>query len=351
MPRFLLNNEPTYSVKRLLLASIIWWTFWTLLQTIVLHRLELEWNVAFIDSVVSNILLSLLGFLMITIYRFYQPGKNARFFRFVYAIGITLLYCVALKWSLSSIVPGKLDYLDFLEKSMPIRFICALFILSFITILNWLWNIMKDQKEKDERRSEAEQLVKEAELVKLRQQLQPHFLFNSLNSISALAGSKPDEARKMIQQLSDFLRGTLKKDEQRTVAVEEELEHLGLYLDIEKVRFGHRLNVEIEFTDDALNQQIPPLLLQPIVENAIKFGLYGTIGDITVKILGKAEGNLLLVKVINPFDPETQNVGKGTGFGLSSIQRRLFLLYGRNDLLATEKNQEQFITRLKIPQV
>lgn len=210
---------------------------------------------------------------------------------------------------------------------------------------------MKDQKEKDERRSEAEQLVKEAELVKLRQQLQPHFLFNSLNSISALAGSKPDEARKMIQQLSDFLRGTLKKDEQRTVPVEEELEHLSLYLDIEKVRFGHRLNVEIEFTDEALNQQIPPLLLQPIVENAIKFGLYGTIGNITVKILGKTEGNLLMVKVINPFDSETQNVGKGTGFGLSSIQRRLFLLYGRNDLLATEKDQEQFITRLKIPQV
>src|SRR5690606_649076 len=104
------------------------------------------------------------------------------------------------------------------------------------------------------------------------------------------------------------------------------------------------------FTDEALSRQIPPLLLQPIVENAIKFGLYGTIGDITVKILGKSEGSLLMVKVMNPYDPETQNSEKGTGFGLSSIRRRLFLLYGRNDLLAIEKNQEEFISRLKIPQ-
>src|SRR5690606_20606930 len=139
---------------RLLLGSIAWWTFWTLLQTIVLHRLELDWNVAFIDSVVSNILLSLLGFLMVIIYRFYQPGKSNRVYRFIYAVGITLLYCFALRFCLRNMVPGKEDYLEFLEKSMPIRFICALFILSFITILNWLWNIMKDQKEKEERRSE-----------------------------------------------------------------------------------------------------------------------------------------------------------------------------------------------------
>src|SRR5690606_35869240 len=118
------------------------------------------------------------------------------------------------------------------------------------------------------------ELLRSAELAKLRQQLQPHFLFNSLNSISALAGSKPEEARKMVHQLSEFLRGTLHKDEQTLVPFSDELRHLQLYLDIEKVRFGNRLKTEIDTHETCLNLKLPSLILQPVVENAIKFGLY-----------------------------------------------------------------------------
>ena len=226
----------------------------------------------------------------------------------------------------------------------------ALMILSFITILNWMWSNLKEQQENEIRHNEAEQLVKDAELVKLRQQLQPHFLFNSLNSISALAGSKPEEARKMIQQLSDFLRGTLKKDEQKTVTLGEEIEHLKLYLEIEKVRFGHRLEVKINISESLLSCYIPPLLLQPLLENAIKFGLYGTINAISVSLeAGKEQGHLY-IKIINPFDDQAQSSQQGTGFGLSSIRRRLQLLYGRTDLLSTSKENSNFITILKIPQ-
>ncbi len=328
-----------------------WWFFWALVQGLVLHRLGLSWKISYIDSFVSNILLGGLALTAITIYRFYQPGKGNRIYRFIYALGITAFYCISVKWILEQLLPEEPQYLDFLDLSMPLRFIGGLLIISFVTLLNWLWNILKEQKEQERRSNEAEQLIKEAELVKLRQQLQPHFLFNSLNSISALAGSKPDEARKMIQQLSDFLRGTLKKDEQQTVPLREELEHLKLYLEIEKVRFGHRLNVEIDVKEEALEAKIPPLLLQPIVENAIKFGLYGTIDKIVVSVEAHTEQGLLLVEIKNPFDAQTQAASKGTGFGLSSIQRRLFLLYTRNDLLITEKKETSFTTRLKIPQL
>lgn len=327
-----------------------WWLFWSLVQAVVLHRLGLEWEISFIDSFVSNILLGGLSLTAITIYRFYQPGKGNRIYRFIYALGITSFFCIALKWILEQLVPTQTEYLDFLDLSMPLRFIGALLIVSFITLLNWMWNALKDQKEQEQRRNEAEQLAKEAELVKLRQQLQPHFLFNSLNSISALAGSRPEEARKMIQQLSDFLRGTLKKDEQQTVPLKEELEHLRLYLEIEKVRFGHRLNIEINVTDEVKEASIPPLLLQPIVENAIKFGLYGTIDQIVVSMDAQFDQGYLHLEIKNPFDVQTQSAGRGTGFGLSSIQRRLFLLYSRNDLLTTEKKEHVFFTRLKIPQ-
>lgn len=166
-----------------------------------------------------------------------------------------------------------------------------------------------------------------------------------------MAGSKPEEARKMIQQLSDFLRGTLKKDDKQMLSLQEELKHLQLYLEIEKVRFGHRLNTDINVDELTLNLLIPPLLLQPLVENAIKFGLYDTIGDVTIQITSKVENKNLLVTISNPFDAETAQPNRGIGFGLKSVQRRLQLLFFRNDLLKTSSNNNTFTTTVIIPQV
>lgn len=330
---------------------IAWWIFWAIVQFWVLHRLELNWKSSIIDSVITNGLLALACFGAIILYRYYQPGKSNRIYRLVFAISITILYSVTFKWILSNLLASDHEYLEFLEKSMPVRFIISLLVLSFLTITNWLFYNLNEQKENEKRRNDAEQLVREAELARLRQQLQPHFLFNSLNSISALAGTKPNEARKMIQQLSDFLRGTLKKDEQQTVLFTEELEHLKLYLEIEKVRFGHRLQIEINIDNENMEAYLPPLLLQPIVENAIKFGLYDTIDDITISISSYIENNYLHVQIKNPFDPVTQQANEGTGFGLSSVQRRLFLLYARNDLMKIDRKENLFITSLKIPQL
>lgn len=339
-----------YSFKRALPVYLSWWAFWSLVHALLVHRLGLSWNLAFVDSLLANVLLALASLIPAFMYRFYQPGKNARIYRFVFAIVITAVFTNTFKWILEHALAGEADYLHFLEQSMPIRFVFALLILSFISLLTWMMNILQEQRDREGRRNEAEQLVKDAELVKLRQQLQPHFLFNSLNSISALAGSQPQQARKMIQQLSDFLRGTLKKDGEETITLGEELEHLKLYLEIEKVRFGHRLNVEINADKNSLALYIPPLTLQPLVENAIKFGLYGTIEDITVSIESSLVQSALIVQIKNPFDEQTQTSGKGTGFGLSSVQRRLFLLYARNDMISSEKKDNIFTITLKIPQ-
>lgn len=339
-----------YSPKKFTAFYILGWIFWGLMQSMIFHRLGIPWGIASKDSAISAGLLGLASFLPIILYRYYQPGVNNRIYRLFFSVIISGLYCGALNGILKLLYAGDAGYLQFLRASVPLRFVFSFLIISFVSIVNWLLSILHEQKENDRRRNEAEQLVRDAELSSLRQQLQPHFLFNSLNSISALAGSKPNEARKMIQQLSDFLRGTLKKDEQKTVLLPEELDHLGLYLEIEKVRFGHRLNIEISTTEESLKAGLPPLLLQPIVENAIKFGLYDTIGQITISLSSAVENGYLTVEIKNPFDPKTQNTNQGTGFGLNSIQRRLFLLYSRNDLLATEKRENLFITRLKIPQ-
>ena len=154
----------------------------------------------------------------------------------------------------------------------------------------------------------------------------------------------------MIQQLSDFLRGTLRKEEHQWVTLKEELVHLQLYLEIEKVRFGHRLSTIIKDDTTGEGMFLPVMLLQPIVENAIKFGLYDTTGDIIISVAARKEQDALIIEVSNPYDPETAAPKKGTGFGLSSVQRRLYLLFARNDLLQTEAGKEFFITTIKIPQ-
>lgn len=246
------------------------------------------------------------------------------------------------------VVKEASDYERFFSQSVPIRLAIGFLIIGCMALISVLWYTIHDQREIEKRKEEADKLSKDAELYKLRQQLQPHFLFNSLNSINALIGSQPQKARNMIQQLSDFLRGTLKKEDHQWISLEEELQHLQLYLEIEKVRFGHRLSTEL--TNETTGMNLPAMLLQPVVENAIKFGLYDTVGDITISIDAKKEDGSLVLQVQNPFDPETSSPKKGTGFGLSSVQRRLYLLFARNDLLKTEINEQLFTTTIKIPQ-
>jgi LytS/YehU family sensor histidine kinase len=237
-----------------------------------------------------------------------------------------------------------------LARTSNVRYAIAFLMIGCSTMLSLLWYTQRHQQADDERKMDMERTAREAELNKLRQQLQPHFLFNSLNSISALTGTQPEKARQMIQQLSDFLRGTLKKEEQQWTTFEEELQYLQLYLDIEKVRFGYRLRTDIKYEDAVLQMKIPSMLLQPLVENAIKFGLYDTIGEVTIFIVAKKIKEQLEVSVQNPFDESTSMPLKGTGFGLASIKRRLFLLFSRYDLLQIKKEEQQFITIITIPQ-
>ena len=339
-----------YSNKVNVLLFIACYLLCVLVQALVIHRFQMDWHRAFVDAFLWNGLLALAALSTVQLFRYYQPRAGSGIYRFVLVIGIGVLTGMAGKWCLLQLFVSETSYLSFMEASMPLRYVFALMVLAFVTVLNWLWNSVAEKSKQTLRQSEVEQLHKEAELIKLRQQLQPHFLFNSLNSISALAGSNPAQARKMIQQLSDFLRGTLRKDEQQTVPLAEELNQLALYLDIEKLRFGERLQVEIDCANECKHKKIPPLLLQPIVENAIKFGLYGTLEAVQINILANMQQNYLHITVTNPCDESMRESSTGTGFGLRFIQRRLFLLYAQNNLLRTNKQNNVFTTQISIPQ-
>lgn len=324
--------------------------FFSVMQTIILHRLGWSWSVSIMDSTLSFLSLVFYGIDLILIFAYYQPSKSNRYYRFIFILVFTILNSITVRFLVDWMHIDVIGYSEFLFLSMPIRSAFTLLLLSFVTVMSWLMNELENQRQQEKRRVDTEQMIKEAELGLLRQKLQPHFLFNSLNSISALAISQPDEARNMIHQLSDFLRGTMKKDDQEFVKFDEEIKHLQLYLEIEKVRFGHRLIVDMNIASEALSKMVPPLIMQPIVENAIKFGLYGTLEETMIKIEANLEGSYLVIKTENPFDADSQGNSSGTGFGLTSIQRRLFLLFARQDLLKTDKKEKSFTTILRIPQ-
>lgn len=340
------------SVKEMIITSMVWWLMWVVLGTYVLHRAGVEYSVAFTDSFISTLLLVLISMAMLNSMRYYRPANENYFYLRLWA----LLLSIGATWLqnhlLNLIYAEHSDYRTLLNNSVPVRFCFNLLMISFVTVLNWLWYYFKSSAEGNERKVESEKIAREAELTMLRQQLQPHFLFNSLNSISALAGSQPERARHMIQQLSDFLRGTLRKDEGQLVTLDEEIKHLELYLDIEKVRFGHRLNTNIQTGELCRSKLIPHLLLQPLVENAIKFGLYDTTEAITIHIETSCTNDELQVSITNPFDPATAIPRQGTGFGLNSVKRRMYLLYARHDLVHTQMNETEklFTTRIIIPQ-
>ncbi|MBL7733320.1 MAG: histidine kinase [Chitinophagaceae bacterium] len=338
------------STLRFRIIFLICWLLMLADQVMVLHFFGLPWKTAIIDSSLSNVLLLLACLLVMNTLRYYLPKGQQYINVFSICLFLTIIWLLLIRWLLGLLLNDVEGYHDLLHRSLSIRFSIAFLLLGCVTMISILWYNQQEQKEKDERKTDAEKLARDAELFKLRQQLQPHFLFNSLNSINALIGSRPEEARKMVQQLSDFLRGTIKKEETQWVTLQEELQYLQLYLDIEKVRFGNRLTTSVEVDENVLPMKLPALLLQPIMENAIKFGLYDTTGETVIRLFAGKDDTNLVIKVMNPFDPETSSPRQGTGFGLKSVQRRLYLLFARTDLLSTDAKGNTFITIVKIPQ-
>lgn len=265
---------------------------------------------------------------------------------------LTIAWVYGCKYVLTTFIAGD-QYLISWEHTFFVRGLIGWILICFFISIHLFASEFEKYKTVFEKEQASEQLRKEAELFKLRQQLQPHFLFNSLNSINALIGKHPQEARKMVQQLSDYLRNNMRKEDNEQVGIQEEINDLKLYLSVELVRFGHRLEIEEKFDIADPEKLMPPFLIQPLVENAIKFGLYGTIGAVCIKISAAQEKDRLLFQITNPYD-KNNYAPKGTGFGISSIRRRLYLLYSRNDLLqirqySDEEGTDYFNVQIEIP--
>lgn len=318
---------------------------------ILLHYIyHIHVDAALADSVISTSLLSLALWGVAQGIKIYPTRVGVTLYSLLTAIFFSLstvfLSTYILKWWVSA---EQATYLNFLDNSGPARYIIYWLLCSSAATYIALTKRITTLEARFKKQTDSAVLLKEAELFKLRQQLQPHFLYNSLNSISALTIIEPEKAQQMIGLLSDFLRNSVQREAKEKIPLEDELSYLQNYLAIEAIRFGDRLNVVFNNTISG-NFSLPPFLLQPLIENAIKFGLYGTSGNVTISVDIAIKNGMLVIIITNPYSADADNTPRGTGFGLEGVNRRLFLVYARTDLLDTRKKEDHFITTIKIPQ-
>ncbi|HUK47838.1 MAG TPA: histidine kinase [Terriglobales bacterium] len=204
-------------------------------------------------------------------------------------------------------------------------------------------------QEAAKREVEARALARESELKALKTQVNPHFIFNCLNSISALTSSDPATAREMCIRLGEFLRKTLGIGEKSQIALGEELELVHAYLSVEQIRFGKRLSLEERTDAGVLPCLVPPLLLQPLVENAVRHGI-ATLAEggwIRLEIMNGSPEKLS-IRIENNFDPEAPR-RKGANIGLKNVRQRLDTTYGNRAKFDVRTNEDQFQVALELP--
>lgn len=191
-------------------------------------------------------------------------------------------------------------------------------------------------------------LAREAELKAFKAQIDPHFLFNSLNAVAALCGSRPGDAREMTQRLADFFRQTLRLGALERITLAQEIELASRYLAIEKVRFGDRLAVNIDVDSAAAATQVPPLLLQPLIENAVRHGIASTVEGGVVDVRARVDDGMLRIRVENPADPD-RTTARGEGIGIQNARGRLAAISGGRAALRTSEDAGTYRVEIEMP--
>lgn len=238
---------------------------------------------------------------------------------------------------------------NFLNEGLPSKIFAGYLMYAIYLVFFYAVNYYQSLKEKIKKEGEYKALIREAELQALKSQINPHFLFNSLNSISSLTVSNPEKAQEMVINLSTFMRYSLMHNEKEMVSFSRELENIKLYLSIEKVRFGKKLNAEFEIDAHCLEAEIPNMILQPLFENAIKYGVYETTEMVTIRTTCQCDGPFLKISIRNDYDADTIK-RRGEGIGLQNIRKRMEIIYNQPDLLKIFDHKTSFEVQLIIPQ-
>lgn len=319
----------------------------------------------FVESVLFVALL--LPVAMVTTYfatgflipRFLLPGRYGLFALYgAYAlIGSIYLELVVLITSFMLLAGYDLEAMN--PPALDIvGLVLALYVVVFLAVAANLavrWHRLRAEHDKTERaRLEGELALREAELARLKTQMQPHFLFNTLNNLYGLTLERSDDAPEVVLRISEMLDYVLYRCDGALVPLRDEVEHLRTYLDLERLRYDERVSIQFRVEGDTLEGCIAPLLLTPLVENSFKHGAARSPEPSWVDIRIRTRGSQLDFSVENPkpkvLDPQVPpGVSASAGIGLENVRRRLYLLYPDAHELAIEDADHQFTARLRVP--
>jgi two-component system, LytTR family, sensor kinase len=344
-------KHPILSGSGYKLYSFIWIALMFIHGAVLYFNYGFALEVAALDSLVYNLLFGLIVPGLWYIVSFANLGKDELSLLTTHLVAALLsvfLWEFVSDRILQFIFIEATDYIQFKEDTYIWRLFVGLMYYSISVLVLYLIKYYRDMQDRLSRELELQNLLQDAELRRLKSQINPHFIFNSLNSISALTINKGKEAREMVIKLSDFLRYSLGKDNTELNTLEQEIKNVSLYLDIEKVRFGDRLQFDKSVSEECSNVQVPNLILQPIFENAIKYGVYDSTEQVCIHLSCKRVNDFLYISINNNFDKDAVP-SKGEGIGLENVKRRLKLVYDRSDLLEINKEENQFTVIVKIP--
>jgi two-component system, LytTR family, sensor kinase len=345
--------NPFLKYFRQFLIYLVSWLIVSSVEIVILSFSHFRFANVFYDVLVHNIIFALLG--LIIWYPVYFSNIEKKPVLVVILTHLASVTMVVLVWVhlsqyiLSIIIEGDELYTHFLRKSHFVRSGLGVLFYIIIVLFYYLAIYYNSFQEKLLKEADLKSLVKESELASLKAQINPHFLFNSLNSVSSLTMTNPSKAQEMIIKLAEFLRYSIGKSQKEKTTLKSELENIQRYLDIEKTRFDEKLDLKLNLAEKCETSTLPNMLLQPLIENAIKHGVYENTETTFIHIDCYANRDYLEIFVRNNFDPNAVPK-KGAGVGLKNIAHRLGIIYNRNDLIRINREERNFEVRLLIPQ-
>ncbi len=347
-------NNIFISNKSSALMYIAGWIAIASLYSLVLYS-STEINLSYIaaESFIFNLIFAALAINLWYVVRFntFETKTTLRIIlnHFAGAITVSTVWIISSYMMMYIFVDLNAAEQHFLIDGTIIRFIVGLFYYLSTIIIFYLIIYYLNFKEKLTNESTLQTLMKENELKTLKYQINPHFIFNSLNSISSLILAEDKRAHEMTVKLSSFIRSTLSKNDNQFVKLCDEIKNLELYLEIEKIRFEDKFNYIKNLSENCCNVMIPNMLIQPLIENAIKHGVYESLEPVTISLTAGFVKEYLKIEIKNSFDIDAVPQ-KGEGIGLKNVSDRLKLIYKQDNLIQISKDSKEFTVTIYIPE-
>jgi len=349
-----MSHPITGNRRSILIYSLVWLMVAATLGVLYLYVFDFPLPVVLSDALLSSFLFGFTGLLAWYPTRYIPFQRQSPFYSILAHVvaGLVIMGSwVLLSYALlNAIFSSQADYIEFLNRTVAWRAMLGGLIYLVLVLIYYLVSNNQKLQERSQQEERLKGMVRDAELNMLKSQINPHFLFNSLNSIASLTMSNPEEAREMIIRLSDFLRYSLKHRENEYIPLSEELGRMKDYLAIEKVRFGEKLLYEFNISGECDKFPVPTMIFQPLFENAIRHSVYESVDPVTIKFSCVPEEGHMKAVISNDYDPAIPT-RKGTGVGLQNVRQRVALAYKEKGNVQWSGNEGVFTVTILFPRI